>query len=332
MRRPVVFIPEYIDPAGMDLLRAHCTCIAPWLDGTPGMDAPFGHPYRAPLYEADAVIIRVFRVTEADLRLTNKLRIVVKHGVGLDNVDIDAATANGVAVAYTPTGNTNAVAEHALGLMLALMRRTGEAEAALRADRFNSRNDFQGDELDGKTLGVIGLGRIGSSVAKKAAYGFNMGVLAFDPYVPATRYDGPARLVARLDDLLESADIVTLHTPLTPETQHILNGRTLAQVPRGCRIINTSRGGVIDQKALVALLKTGHLAGAALDVFEEEPLNPDDPLCSAPNVVLTPHIAGLTQASMRRTAQLAAQAVLEALQGRVPEHLVNDVTVQPLSP
>ena len=327
MTRPVVFIPEYIDPAGMDLLRPHCDCIAPWLDGTPGRDAPYGHPYRAPLYESDAAIVRVFTVTEADFRKPNRLKIVVKHGVGLDNVDLVSATAHGVSVAYTPTGNTNAVAEHALGLMLALMRQTGAAEAALRAGRFNARNDFQGDELDGKTLGVIGLGRIGSSVAKKAAYGFNMTVLAFDPYVSADRYDGPARLVARLDDLLETADVLTLHTPLTSDTQHILNDRTLAKLRPGCRIVNTSRGGVIDQTALIALLHSRHIAGAALDVFEEEPLTPDHPLCAAPNVVLTPHIAGLTQTSMRRTAQLAAQAVLDVLQGRVPDHLVTDVSV-----
>lgn len=325
MKRSVVFIPEYIDSAGMELLRPHCECIAPWTAGTPGMNAPDGHPYRAPLYEADAVIVRVFTVTNSDFSKPNRLKIVVKHGVGLDNVDVEAATRNGVLVAYTPTGNTNAVAEHAMGLMLALMRRTGAAEAALRAGRFNARNEFQGDEVDGKTLGVIGLGRIGSSVAKKAAYGFNMTVLAYDPYVSAQTYDGPARLVGRLDELLKASDLITLHTPLTPDTHHILNNRTLGQLRPGCRIVNTSRGGVIDQTALLSLLNSGHVAGAALDVFEEEPLAPDHPLCSAPNVVLTPHIAGLTQTSMRRTAQLAAQAVLDALQGRIPEHLVNEV-------
>lgn len=170
--RPTVFIPEYMASCGIDMLKAECDCIIPWEHGAQLMDIPQGdHPLRAPLYEADAVIVRVINITAQDLERPNRLKVIVKHGVGIDNIDCQAAADHGIPVAYTPTGNTNAVAEHTLALILALMRRLEPAGEALRQGRFSERNDFLGDELSEKTLGIIGLGRIGSRVAKKAAGG-----------------------------------------------------------------------------------------------------------------------------------------------------------------
>ncbi|MBM3264339.1 MAG: hydroxyacid dehydrogenase [candidate division Zixibacteria bacterium] len=322
MSLPVVFIPEYIDKAGKDLLTARYRCIAPWFGGAARLDAPREDAMRSHLYEADAVIVRVFTISADDMRRAENLKVVVKHGVGFDNIDVAAVTARGIPVAYTPTGNTNAVAEHAMALMLSLMRRIVPAGEALRAGRFADRNDFQGEELEGKTLGIVGVGRIGSLVARKAAFGFGMNVIAFDPYVSPERYDGPA-VLTDFETVMKTADIVTFHVPLTRKTRRMVDARTLAFVRPSCRIVNTSRGGVIAQEALTEALHDGRIAGAALDVFEEEPIPPDHPLCRLPNVVLTPHIGGLTQTAMRRTALLAAQAVIDALEGRTPEYIVN---------
>lgn len=327
--RPTVFIPEYMASCGIDMLKAECDCIIPWEHGAQLMDIPQGdHPLRAPLYEADAVIVRVINITAQDLERPNRLKVIVKHGVGIDNIDCQAAADHGIPVAYTPTGNTNAVAEHTLALILALMRRLEPAGEALRQGRFSERNDFLGDELSEKTLGIIGLGRIGSRVAKKAAGGLEMTVLAYDPYVSPEVYTGPATLVDSLETLLHTSDIITLHVPLTTETKHIINAQTLQLMKPGCRIINTSRGPVVDQDALLSALQSGTIAGAGLDVFEDEPLPANHPLCDAPNIVLTPHIAGLTNTSMERTATLAAQAVLDALHGRTPDDVVNGVKVE----
>lgn len=321
--KPTVFIPEYMDSCGLDLLRQECNLIVPWARGAPALDAPQGdHALRAPLYEADAVIVRVFTITAQDLDRPNRLKVIVKHGVGLDNIDLRAAETRGITVAYTPTGNTNAVAEHALALMLSLARHVGPAEEALKKGRFRARNDFSGEELAGRTLGIIGLGRIGTLVAKKAALGMEMRVVAFDPYVPPDRYSGPAKIVATLERLLDIADFITLHVPLTSETHHIINAQTLQRVKPTCRIINTSRGPTIDQDALIQALRIGAIAGAGLDVFEEEPLPAGHPLCDAPNTVLTPHIAGITHTSLERISMQSAQAVLDVLHGRKPEFTV----------
>lgn len=285
------------------------------------------HPMRQHLYEADAVIVRVFTITNADLARPNQLKIIVKHGVGLDNIDIPAATAHGIPVAYTPTGNTNAVAEHTMALMLALIRQIEPAGKALLAGRFIERNNFQGDELSGQTLGLIGLGRIGSLVAKKAAHGFDMRVVAYDPYVSPDTYEGPAQLVSTLEALLSVSDFISLHVGLTDETRHMINAQALSQIKSTCRIINTSRGGAIDQTVLIEALQNDRLAGAALDVFEDEPLPAHHPITELPHVVLTPHIAGLTATSMERIAQLSAQAVLDALHGKTPAHVVNGLEV-----
>ena len=317
--KPTVFVPEPIAASGFDLLAQHCRCAAPWRDG----DAPAEPALRELLYSADAAIVRLFAIGETDLDRCERLKVIGKHGVGVDNIDCAAASARGVAVVNTPTANANAVAEHTVALMLALARQIGPAWRATVEGRFDQRAQFQGVELTGRTLGVIGLGRIGARVARIAAQGLGMKVLAYDPLITADRYNGPATIADSPEAVFRDADFLTFHVPLTPDTAHMVNDRGLRLMKSGCRIVNTSRGGVIDESALVRGLEEGTIAGAALDVFEHEPLPADHPLCGCPNALLTPHISSTTQESLDRMAYDAARGVLDVLDGRPPEHLVH---------
>lgn len=311
--KPVVFIPEPIAARGLDLLKSECQCLTPW-DGDAQLD-----PEAAS--QAEAVIVRLFQVDAQFIEQSPDLKVIAKHGVGVDNIDLEAANAHGIPVVYTPTANANAVAEHTLALMLALSRWIVPASAAIHDGRFSERGKFQGVELAGKTLGVIGLGRVGVRVAQMAANGLGMEVLAYDPFVDAARYAGPAILADSLEAVLRASDFLTLHVALSPETRHLINERTLLWLKADCRLINTSRGAVVDEVALLQALVEGRLAGAALDVFEEEPLPPDHPLVSAPHVLLTPHISSSTQESLDRMSLHAAQGVLDVLNGRRPEFI-----------
>ena len=222
-----------------------------------------------------------------------KLRVVGRAGVGVDNVDVETATRRGVIVMNAPGGNTVSTAEHAFSLLLCAARKLPQADAMVRSGKW-SRKEFQGVELYNKSLGIIGMGRIGSELSRRAI-AFGMRVLAFDPYLSATRARSlQVELVDELDDLLREADFITLHTPLTPETHHLLNAERFAKMKRGVRIINCARGGLIDEAALAECLTSGHVAGAALDVFEKEPLPDDSPLRGLPNLVLTPHLGAST--------------------------------------
>jgi D-3-phosphoglycerate dehydrogenase len=278
---------------------------------------------RSSLYDADAVIVRLFTVGQEDFSKSKRLKVVGKHGVGVDNIDVAAATIAGIPVVSTPRANANAVAEHTLTMMLALSRQVAPASLAIDQGRFNDRGQFQGVELEGKTLGVIGLGNVGARVARMAALGLQMSVKAYDPFFPKGADSGPAVLEDSLERLLSVADFLTIHVSLTPETKHLINERSLSLVKPDCRIVNTSRGAVIDEAALALALSQGRLAGAALDVFEEEPLPAGHPLVQAPNTLLTPHIASSTRESLDRMSLQAAQGVLDVLNGRPPEYLVN---------
>ena len=249
--KPTVFVPEPIAACGMALLEAACDCVAPWADGT----APGDAEAREMLHGADAVIVRLFEIGAADLEQSPRLKVIAKHGVGVDNIDCDAATARGIPVVFTPKANANSVAEHTIGLMLALARNVVPASIALRDGRFADRSQFIGVELAGRTLGIVGLGRIGSRVAEIAAVGLGMKVCGYDPYVAPGAYSGPAERVESLDELLAVADFLTLHVGLTAETRHLLDDRRLARLKPGCRVLNTSRGAVIDERALVRALE-----------------------------------------------------------------------------
>ena len=316
---PAVFVPEPIAACGMALLEAACDCTAPWAEG----NVPSEAEARELLRGADAVIVRLFGIGAADLERCPRLRVIAKHGVGVDNIDCDAATARGIPVVYTPKANANSVAEHTVGLMLALARNVVPASVALRDGRFAERSRFIGVELAGRTLGVVGLGRIGSRVAEIAAAGLAMKVCGYDPYVAPSAYAGPAERVTSLDELLGMADFLTFHVALSAETRHLLDDRRIAKLKPDCRVLNTSRGAVIDERALIRALEEGRIAAAALDVFEEEPIAADHPLCRAPNMLLTPHIASSSRESMDRMATDCAQGVLDVLQGRRPADVVN---------
>lgn len=315
--RPVVLITEPIGALGLHILEQACTCIAPWRDGIRDEAA-----LRAELRRVDAVVVRLFEIGAADLAHAPRLRVVAKHGAGLDNIDSRAATERGIPVIYTPGGNANAVAEHTICLLLALARNTCIADRTLRDRRPYDRGQFQGVELAGKTLAIVGLGRIGSRVARKA-HGLDMEVVAHDPYLDAPPTGVPAALADSLDHLLAAADFLTLHVPLTDETRNMIDAAALGRLKQTCRLINTSRGGVIDEAALNDALHTGSLAGAALDVFEHEPLAADHPLRDAPNTLLTPHVSGITAEAMNNVSGRIAAGVIDVLAGRTPDGLVN---------
>jgi D-3-phosphoglycerate dehydrogenase len=252
------------------------------------------------------------KVTEAVLKAGRRLRVVGRAGVGVDNVNLEAATRRGVIVMNTPGGNTISTAEHTFSLLLAVARKIPQAHGNLRSGKWD-RKEFEGTELYNKTLGIIGMGRIGSELSRRAI-AFGMRVLAYDPYLSASRARSlQVELVEELDELLPLADFLTLHTPLTPETHHLLNAARLTKTKRGARLINCARGGLIDESALLESLGNGQLAGAALDVFETEPLPPDSPLRHVPNLILTPHLGASTIEAQESVGIEIAQAIRAAL-------------------
>ncbi|HEV3098983.1 MAG TPA: phosphoglycerate dehydrogenase [Candidatus Udaeobacter sp.] len=252
------------------------------------------------------------KVTAGVLNAGTKLRVVGRAGVGVDNVDVETATRRGIIVLNAPGGNTISTAEHAFSLLLSAARKIPQADANVRSKNWDKKN-FEGVELYNKTLGVIGMGRIGSELSRRAI-AFGMRVVAYDPYLSATRARSlQVELVDELDDLLTSADFISLHTPLTPETRHILDAARLQKTKRGVRIINCARGGLIDENALLKALQDGQVAAAALDVFETEPLPADSPLRGAPNLVLTPHLGASTAEAQETVGIEIAQSIRAAL-------------------
>ncbi len=317
--KPVVFIPEPIAKSGIDLLNDECEIVAPWRDD----DTVSNDRLRSLFYEADAAITRLFRVSADDIERCRNLKVIARHGVGVDMVDCQAATARGVPVLYTPGANSRSVAEHTIALIMALARQIGPAWQAVLDGKFDQRTSFEGIELAGKTLGLIGLGQVGRRVAEIAAQGLKMDVCGYDPFVKKDGYEGSASIEDSLEAVLRRADFLSLHVPLIPQTKRLLTEKHLQQLKPGCRVVNTSRGGVVDEAALIRALESGEVAGAALDVFETEPLPADHPLCRAPNTLLTPHIAGATREALDNMARDAAQGVLDVLNGRRPRHAVN---------
>ena len=243
--------------------------------------------------EYEGLIVRSApRVTRAALAVASRLEVIGRAGAGVDTIDVDAATERGVIVMNTPGGNTTAVAEHTLALLLALARRVTVADAALKAGRWE-KNRLQGVELLGKTLGILGLGRIGAEVARRAL-GFRMQVLAYDPYLTREAAERLGVSSVELDELLTRSDFITIHTPLTGDTRHLIGDAELARMKPGVRLINCARGGIIDEAALVRGLASGQVGGAGIDVFEQEPPPADHPLLRFEQVVVTPHLGAAT--------------------------------------
>jgi D-3-phosphoglycerate dehydrogenase len=258
-------------------------------------------------------------------RLGPQLRVVSRAGIGVDRIDSDAATARGILVVNTPDAPTESTAEHAVALMLSLCKEVMLGDRRLRVGQgFPRYGELPlGLELRGAVLGLVGLGRIGGRVAEIARV-LGMRVMAYDPYISAERAQQfGVELVPSLEELLPRANIVSLHSPSTPQTYHIINAKTLALMQRGSYLINVARGALVDEDALVDALRSGHLVGAALDVFDPEPPLNDNPLFSLPNVICTPHIASYTTAGVRRMQVMASEQVAMALKGERPTSLVN---------
>jgi len=264
------------------------------------------------LSAVDGVIVRSgTRITRDSLARAARLRVIGRAGVGVDNIDVNAATERGIAVLNAPSGNTISAAELAFALLLAIVRRVPAADASMRRGEWD-RKSFNGTELYGKTLGLIGSGRIGSEVGKRAR-AFGMSVLAYDPFLTEERAAALEIELCTLDDLLARADVISLHVPLTEATAGMIGERQLAAMKRGSYLVNAARGGVVDEAALQRALESGHLAGAALDVFAIEPLPADHPLRTAPNVVLTPHVGAATAEAQANVAIEISEAVRAAL-------------------
>ncbi len=260
-----------------------------------------------------AIVVRSqTKVTAPILQAGTRLRVVGRAGVGVDNVDVETATRRGVIVMNTPGGNTISTAEHAFSLLLSVARKIPQAHSNLQSGKWD-RKQFEGTELYNKTLGIIGMGRIGSELSRRAI-AFGMRVLAYDPYLSSGRARSlQVELVEELDELLPLCDFLTLHTPLTAETHHLLNATRLTKTKRGVRLINCARGGLIDEAALAEALASGQLAGAALDVFETEPLPNDSPLRKISNLILTPHLGASTVEAQESVGIEIAQAIRAAL-------------------
>ncbi|MGD0024618.1 MAG: phosphoglycerate dehydrogenase [Xanthobacteraceae bacterium] len=259
----------------------------------------------------DGLAIRsATKVTAKVLDKAKSLKVIGRAGIGVDNVDIPAATARGIIVMNTPFGNSITTAEHAITLMLALARQIPEADASTRAGKWE-KNKFLGVEIFGKTLGIIGCGNIGSIVADRAI-GLKMKVIAYDPYLSAERALDLGVEKVEIDELWRRADFITLHTPLTDKTRNIINAETLAQTKKGVRLINCARGELVDDAALCAALKSGHVAGAAIDVFAVEPAT-QSPLFAMPNVVCTPHLGASTLEAQENVALQVAEQMSDYL-------------------
>ena len=313
--RPLVVLGGAIHADGQALLESEARVIV----STHEDEAAFAKVAA----DADGILLRTRPAcTESLMVACPKVRVVGRHGAGLDIVDIPAATRLGVAVVHAPGSNAQSVAEHALMLMLVCVKRTFQIDKATRAGDWSARGGGN-TELDGKTLGIVGVGHIGRRVAKFAS-AIGMRVLAYDKYVPADeiRRRG-AEPVASLEALLPRVDILTCHTPLTDETRAMINDRTLGLMKKGAIYVNTSRGGVQQERALFESLTRGHLSAAGIDVFEEEPSSTDNPLFNLPNVVVSAHVAGVTQEARTRTSTQVAAEMLRVLRGDKPEVLVN---------
>ncbi|MGC6486414.1 MAG: phosphoglycerate dehydrogenase [Planctomycetota bacterium] len=278
-----------------------------------------------PGYEV-LVVRSATTVTAASLERADRLAVVGRAGIGVDNIDVPACTARGIAVMNTPEANTVTTAEHAVALLMSLARKIPAADASVRAGKWE-KSKFTGVELQDKQLGVVGLGRIGRIVADKCR-GLGMTIAAYDPFV--TQADAPDGVrMHDLDELLATSDFVTVHVPLMDETRHLLSRDRLLAMKPGARLVHAARGGIVCEAGLVEALRTGHLGGAALDVFENEPLGPDSPLRDLPNVVLTPHLGASTEEAKRNVSRdMARQIDLVVKKGVV----LNGVNVARVSP
>jgi D-3-phosphoglycerate dehydrogenase len=311
--RPRVVVAEPLAPAGIEALSRQFEVVdaAGW---------PRPELIKA-LSTASGLVVRSSTKVDSELiEAAPVLKVIGRAGIGVDNIDLEAATSRGILVVNAPQANTISAAEHAFALLLAQVRHIPQADARTRGGHWD-RKSFQGVELHGKILGVIGLGRIGSLVASRAM-AFGMKVLAYDPFISAERARRQGAELVELDRLLAASDFISIHLPLTPETDRLIGKDALAKCKPGVRIINTSRGGIVDEDALAEAVRSGAVAGAALDVFANEPLT-ESPFFDLPQVVLTPHLGASTVEAQDKAGVQVAEVVASALAGDLVLSAVN---------
>ncbi|MFL5330051.1 MAG: phosphoglycerate dehydrogenase [Gemmataceae bacterium] len=317
---PRILICDKLEFAGLDLL-AHAGFE---VDNRPGLK---GEELREAIRQADGCIVRSGTKITADLlEDPDRLRAIVRAGVGVDNIDVAAATRQGIVVMNTPGGNTVSAAEHTIALLLAMARHIPAADAAMKAGKWE-RNKFMGAEVAGKTLGVIGLGRIGREVCRRAA-GLDMNVLGFDAFIkPERAAELGINVVVSVQELLPQCDFLTVHTPLNDETRNLIDRPQIAKLKPGCRLINVARGGIFNEEAIAEALTSGAIAGAALDVFAQEPPPANSPLFKAPNLLMTPHLGASTLEAQEAVAVEAAQLLIDCLSRGVVQSAVNATAI-----
>ena len=310
MNRPRVLVREPIAEAGIELLRERFD-----------VDVDTNGDLGAKIGEYDGIVIRSATKLDADLiGRAERLKVIGRAGVGVDNVDVEAATRRGIVVANAPESTVISAAEHTIGLLLALSRHIPQAHAALKAGRWE-RSRYGGLELAGKTLGVLGFGRIGQQVARRAL-GLEMRVVGYDPFVSKERFrELGVERVETPDEVLGAADFLTLHLPLTPETRRSIDATAFAKMRDGARLVNAARGELLDEVALLDALRSGKIAAAALDVFDLEPY--EGPLLELDNVIVTPHLAASTEEAQDRAGVIVAEQVAAALEGSLVTNAVN---------
>ncbi len=318
--RPRILIADPIAPEGIEMLRA-----------VGDVDVKTGQPADtlvAMIAEYDALVVRSeTKVTRPIVEAATRLQVIGRAGVGVDNIDLDAATEKGVIVVNAPQGNTVAAAEQTIALLMALARHVPQADASMRAGRWD-RKTYIGTEVRGKTLGIVGLGKIGSEVARRAV-GMEMRVLAFDPFVPVERAKSMGVESVDFDQVLMLSDFLTVHPPLTASTSGMIGAAEIAKMKDGARLINVARGGIIDEAALAEAVKAGKIAGAAVDVFTQEPVTPDNPLLGEPRIIATPHLGASTAEAQERVALDVAEQIVEILQGKPARYAVNAPMLAP---
>jgi D-3-phosphoglycerate dehydrogenase len=312
---PLTWIPRPVADEAIAHLRAHGDVALGY--------GPGAVDYGVIASRTTGVLLRTAEFRRQHIDLAPNLRIIARHGAGYDTVDVDAATERGIPVTITGAANADAVAEHVFALMFAVARNITTADRAVRDGAWTTaRGELTGIEIAGRTMGLLGCGRIGRRVATIAA-ALGMTVAVCDPALSAADAEALGMRLTDKDELLGMSEVLSLHLPLTADTNKIIDHRALGALPAGAILINTARGGLIDEDPLLEHLDNGHLAGAGLDVLAAEPPPAGDPLAAHPRTVLTPHIGGQTHEAMRRVAMDAAQSILTAYRGETPANAIN---------
>ncbi len=321
-----VLLPQPIEHEAVSLLKSAGVKVIVAPDKKPEIVAPL-------LKGVQGVLLRTgLLFSKTLMEQADDLWVIGRTGAGVDNVDVPAATEKGILVTCVAGANTRTVAEHALALIMVLMKQLPRLDREVRQDNFGIRYKNLPRDLTGKTLGLVGLGKIGSELARMCRQSFDMHIVAYDPYLPTEVQDHFKGWVefCDLEKLFKTSDLISLHIPLSPATQKMIGARELGWMKPSAYLVNASRGGVVDEAALIQCLKEKRIAGAGLDVFAQEPPEKDNPLKELENVILTPHVGGLTLECGIRVSVLAAQAALDVFQGKKPDGIVNpEVLNQP---